>query len=552
MRNPDRVELRLDSDLVSESPKQKGHIPRWLSVSTFAFRTSLAILTAAPGTVVATDAINRTERSSMVYGYDQKVTVDPPYNFDQLQLVASTPIPTETAQSPVVHKVKVCMNTYDKVCTGDFPYLNGYIFTESRGGNTGINLKAGQTLEISATGRVLLQDQWYQDRYATSCRRSALIDPDGNRHLGDTVCSPAGASDPGGGSLFKEVPIGSLIGSIYIDRGSTMFSSGPYFLVGSHWEGGIGRDGRLHLAVNYGTLHATSGGFDVTVTVYPPPLPTPTIAPPPRPAPTPEPIRTTTPTEKGSGLPGWLLGAGAAFLTALAADRFYRRRKVGKGAATVPTTGTAGGTSPSATPIPRIRGVAGAIGAGPNPNVAPNFGPAQQKNPEWIVGQQDFERRWQAAKSKLSPKQPGETGNEPGYVLERFKGAMCIVHEVSLDNKLQVPRMAVRVRAGIEYLIPEIWPDSRIIRRFFDPNFNAGYLTEEDLAKIIYLPEQYRTLSKFNATQGKDITRIHRILIHALHPDTSKSDADPNLKDAVDDLLKGFNPAWSYIENLIK
>lgn len=129
---------------------------------------------------------------------------------------------------------------------------------------------------------------------------------------------------------------------------------------------------------------------------------------------------------------------------------------------------------------------------------------------------------------------------------------MDIVHEVSLDSKLLVPRMAIRVRAGIEYLIPEIWPDNRIFRRFFDPNFNAGYLTEEDLAKIIYLPEQYHILTQFTAAQRKEVTRIHRIFIHALHPDTSKNDADPNLQDYIDDLLKRFNPAWSYIENLIK
>lgn len=560
MTTPDRAEFRVEPTLISESPRRNGYIPRWLRVSTFAFRTSLALLTTAPGTVVAADAINHIDHSSIVYDSGRSITVNPPHDFDQ-------PLSTMAAQSSTVYKLHLNTQTYvirgfrdEPNFRGDFPIdrsrtvdagisaRNVHPIDSSRmidnWGNTHILLGAGQPLEISATGRAHLKGPQQYERYTTGCNDSIVFDPDGRSYWRNTVCPPR--IDPSTG--HDQTPLGMLQGNI-----GSGWKFNPRILIGSYWKGIANRDGILTLWINFATLAGTSGGFDVTVTVHSPPLvPTPTIASPPRPASPPEPIRTTIPTEKGFDLPGWLLGAGAAFLTALAADRFYRRWKVGKGTTTVPTTGTAGGTSPSATTIPRIREVAGVIGAGPNQNVAPNFGPAQRKNPEWIVGQQDFERRWQAAKSRLSPKQPGDTGNEPGYVLERFKTAMSIIQEVSLDSTLKAPRMAVRVRAGIEYLIPEIWPDNRIFRRFFDPNFNAGYLTEEDLAKIIYLPEQYRTLSKFNTTQRKDVTRIHRILIHALHPDTSKSDADPNLKDAIDDLLKGFNPAWSYIENLIK
>lgn len=245
-------------------------------------------------------------------------------------------------------------------------------------------------------------------------------------------------------------------------------------------------------------------------------------------------------TEKDSDLLGWLLGLGAVFLAGLTANEFYKRWKSRKG--------TTKGGSPGIGSLPP-----GPTFLGPsNPNTAPSTGPSQPKNPEWIIGQVDFKRRWQTAKSKLPPVQPGDNGNMQGYVLDRFKAGMNIVHEVLLEDATNVPEVDTRVRAGIEYLIPEIWPDNRIFKSFFDPGFNAGYLTPEDLAKIIYLPESYRNLSSFTKGQKREVNSIRRILLHALHPDLLKSDADPKLQDYIDELLKKINPVWPYIDRLMK
>lgn len=526
MTNPDRAELGLQSTPVSENSRKSGHVPSWARVPVLAVRTSLAILAATPGMVVVADTINHRENASIVYDSDKNVTI----NLQSL-------IPPSDPQPLAVYKLYMTAGQYvyrDSKSTSNF--IDNW-------GRTHIGLKAGQTLEISATGRVLLQDQYYEDRYVRNCNSSNLIDPDGYRYWRDTVCPPDRQSQ---GIPWDGAPRGALISNIGNGPGYE-----PQILIGSHWKGSVDRDGNLYLQTNIGTFYATSGGFDITVTVYPP-NPTPTSAPPLRPAFTPEPIRTTVPTGKSSDLPGWLLGAGATFLTVLAANRLYRRQKVGKGTTTVPTTGTVGGTSSGAASVPRIRGIAGVLGAGANPNIAPNFGPAQQKNPEWITGQQEFEKRWQDVKRNLSPLRPGDSGNEPEYILDRFKASMGIVHEVSLGNWIRVPLMAMRVRAGIEYLIPKIWPDNRILKRFFDPNFNAGFLTAESLARMIYLPEGYRNLSSFTNDQRRDIQRIHRIFVHALHPDTARADSDKNLQGSVDDLLKTFNPAWSYVESLIK
>ncbi len=257
------------------------------------------------------------------------------------------------------------------------------------------------------------------------------------------------------------------------------------------------------------------------------------------------------PTAKPAGpdLFSWILGMGGAFSAGLSSFKLYEiwQRKIKKG--------TAAGTGSSST----FGGVAGSIGSGPGfgPNTKsanPNTGPTQPKNPDWVTGQQEFEKRWGTAKKKFSPVRTGETGNEPDYVLDRFKAGMNIVHEVSSDNAVQVPTMATRVRAGIEYLIPEIWPDTKILKRFFDPNFNAGWLSTEDIARISYLPEQYRNLSKFTEARRSSVIRIHRVLSGALHPNNPnipQTDVDPNLQDSLDFLLRQFNSAWPYIENLI-
>lgn len=247
----------------------------------------------------------------------------------------------------------------------------------------------------------------------------------------------------------------------------------------------------------------------------------------------------------------WFIGVSVLGAAGLASYWGYERWKLRRGVGAGVTAGAGASTSSTGVPF-RIGGTIGAIGGPSNPNTAPSTGPTQPKNPEWISGQQDFAKRWQAAQSKLLPIQPGETGNEQDHILDRFKAGMGIIHELSLDDAVKVPVMAKRVRAGIEYLIPEIWSNNRIFKRFFDPGFNAGFLPPENLAKILYLPEKYRSVSSFTSEQRKDIRRIRSVLMFALHPDTFQADSDQSLQDSIDDLLKKLNPAWSYIDRLIK
>lgn len=538
MLNLEAREVRLQPILVPETPKKNVRIPSWLRVPAFTIRTSLAILTATPGMVVAVDTINHIDKSAIVYDSGRNVTVNPPYNLDPI------PTPSATAQPLEVYELYLNSHWYvirgfrdESNFKGDFPIDKTRII--AKWGATDIRLQAGQVLEISATGRVRLQGADYVERHAINCNNSMIIDPDGYRYWRDTVCPPDKQSQM---ASIKGAPIGMLIGSI----------DGPgynrsRFLIGSHRKERVDRDGELKLQINYGTLASTSGGFDITVTVYTPER----SIPPAVPVATPIAVRkielVTTP-ERGSDLQGWLLGLGSTLLVGLASYKLYERWKVGRGVGAQATAGTASSVGTAF----RIGGAVGALPGSSNPNTAPNFGPTQQKSLEWKNGQQEFEKRWLAAKSKFPNVRSGDTGNEPEYILERFKSAMNIVHEVSLDSTASVSLMAILVRAGIEYLIPQIWPNNRILKRFFDPNFNAGFLTNEDLAKILYLPEHYRSLSSFTDQQRRDMHRIRRILMFALHPDKFQLDSDKSLQDSIEDLLKKLNQSWSYIEKLIK
>lgn len=603
MLNPDRAEFGLQSASVPENPKKNGHLPRWLRTPAFTARTFLAILTAAPGVVIATDAIIRTQNPAVASATENECRnaeldyigigfADDPLQSEKPNLLSYTNRPQFLdyrdiwISSPQFGSVVVqyTENPSDPNTQwrelGRYNMINNGTYSLARIRLDGLNFNS-----YSSDGRPrLVIRTYYED------------DKDGNGVGIDTVSSFNSVSE-----YKKRGPQGQAMNLDWVFCGNTKFSfyhgriitdeeiekvvKDPNFIfrrfasvIADFYTGEAGVNFKKNVDNKPISQEDTRQAFQKYLDgkkkqVYPPtalPISTPTRTITPTPSPTsatgsalirvtptairipeavisPIPPSSAVSTEKSSDLPAWLLGLGAFFLAGLAANEFYKRWKSRKGA----TVGAGAGSG--AAPIFSLGGVIGAGGPS-NPNTAPSTGPSQPKtpNPEWIIGQQEFEKRWQAAKSKLSSVQPGDTGNEPEYILDRFKAGMNMVHEVSLDDAIKVSPMATRVRAGIEYLIPEIWSDHRIFKRFFDPQFNAGFLTPEDLARIIYLPEQYRSLSQFTDAQKKDVRRIHRILMHALHPDNSKSEADPKLQDTIDDLLKKINPAWSYIDRLIK
>jgi hypothetical protein len=116
---------------------------------------------------------------------------------------------------------------------------------ESRGVDTGIELRAGDQIVITATGSV------------TAGRRAGVVSPDGGRQ------SAAGVF----GATTYPVPtsgVGALIGYIFQASGQPTQA----FLVGSQATLTVPADGRLYLLVNDDNYSDNSGSFSVRI-VYP-------------------------------------------------------------------------------------------------------------------------------------------------------------------------------------------------------------------------------------------------------------------------------------------
>lgn len=116
---------------------------------------------------------------------------------------------------------------------------------ESRGVDTGIDLRSGDQLTLTATGSV------------TAGRRAGVVSPDGGRQ------SAAGVF---GATAYPvaQAGVGALIGYMFQANGQPS----PAFLIGSQSTLTVPVDGRLYLLVNDDNYSDNSGSFSVRI-VYP-------------------------------------------------------------------------------------------------------------------------------------------------------------------------------------------------------------------------------------------------------------------------------------------
>lgn len=115
----------------------------------------------------------------------------------------------------------------------------------TRGVDTGVDLRTGDSVTISATGNV------------TAGRRAGVVSPDGGRASAGAVFGASSYPVPTAG-------VGALVGIILQSNGQ---SSQP-FLIGSQQTLTVPLDGRLLLLVNDDNYSDNSGSFSVRI-VYP-------------------------------------------------------------------------------------------------------------------------------------------------------------------------------------------------------------------------------------------------------------------------------------------
>ncbi|HEY9283969.1 MAG TPA: hypothetical protein VIP46_11000, partial [Pyrinomonadaceae bacterium] len=113
----------------------------------------------------------------------------------------------------------------------------------SRGTDTGIDLRSGDRLVITATGRVVAGN------------RAGEVGPEGGRG--------GGFGSIIGTRPFPQAGVGALIGYIRLDNGQT---SQP-FLVGANLSTTAPADGRLILLVNDDNYNDNGGSFEARITV---------------------------------------------------------------------------------------------------------------------------------------------------------------------------------------------------------------------------------------------------------------------------------------------
>ncbi len=489
MTNPDRAEVGLQLTSVAENPKKNGHFPRWFREHSLASRIFLAALTATPYSVFAADAIYRSVNPPIVYASG-----------------------VATGKLIGIERLAECKWDIHMEATGFRPGLTIGVITFND--HNEYNCPGGDKNEDVGAARI---DAWQFVGVA-----------DSNGHIFfDIIQNQYGS--------FRYTVYSSTITAADHDSFSINASYSkdqiPINTPSAPTPPPTFTDAQKKLSEQAGYL--------------------PTRTPTPAPAPTNPPRPEVRPTQVVSssqnsapGIPGWLWGLAASPVAGLAVYWGYKRGK-GKNLPPPPTPGTGGG-------------IAGATGGIPNPNTGPNvgpnaagsnpnFGPSVQKEPDWIIGEQEFIKKWQVAKTKLLPIRPGEDAGMPEYVLDRFKAGMNVIHGQISDNTTTFPEpMRTRVRAGIEYLIPEIWSNDIAFERFFISKFMIDFLTPEERAKIIFIPESIRNLTSFTDKQKQMITIIHRRLASSLHPDPdfAKNGADPNLTNKLDTLTKTFNSDW--------
>jgi hypothetical protein len=116
---------------------------------------------------------------------------------------------------------------------------------QPRGVDTGIELRSGDQVVVSATGSV------------TAGRRAGVVSPDGGRQGAGAVFGATTYPVPTAG-------VGALIGYIVSNNGQ----SSQFFLVGSQSTFTVPSDGRLYLMVNDDNYSDNSGSFNARI-VYP-------------------------------------------------------------------------------------------------------------------------------------------------------------------------------------------------------------------------------------------------------------------------------------------
>lgn len=173
------------------------------------------------------------------------------------------------------------------------------------------------------------------------------------------------------------------------------------------------------------------------------------------------------------------------------------------------------------------------------------------KSPDWVAAQEKIARLWETARQRLP--QGIERETQEADIAYFQAGFGLLKEEMSTGAKPLI------VRAMLEYLIPQIWRQPRLVENFLKglEAEQRGRRKPTTLKELVALPKGlfiplalHNQDSAANKEQSVRIRSGFRTLSKALHTDISNNspDVNKNLLSYIDLIHKAVNNAWPQVQ----
>lgn len=179
------------------------------------------------------------------------------------------------------------------------------------------------------------------------------------------------------------------------------------------------------------------------------------------------------------------------------------------------------------------------------------------KSQEWVDTQQSVATRWEQIRRTLPQGVDRET---PEAAVAYFKAGFGLLGEYILGAGTPSTDNSLYYRAALEYLIPQIWLQPKLVDSKLKKWAKGEDLESEDIgsrrptnlkglnviAKTLFVTPSLRNLTTPpNEDQKRQVNSLYRAYQFALHPDVSnRSDINPALKPHTEAIHKAINEAW--------
>lgn len=176
------------------------------------------------------------------------------------------------------------------------------------------------------------------------------------------------------------------------------------------------------------------------------------------------------------------------------------------------------------------------------------------KSAEWVAAQEKIAKLWEE-RSRTLPQ--GIDRETQAADIEYFAAGFNLLK----DEILGAPHNSLAVRAMLEYLVPNIWRQPRMVEPFFKRmqarergNVPTNLGSVGTLAKGFFIPLPLQNLTvPPDKEQSKKIRSLFRNFNKAMHADIANNfpDVSKTLQPHVDVIHKAINDSWNPVNKLL-